>query len=78
MSFNLLCRTLETEELRKDYISPPVAIAGVPLVYPEPDQPWIGRRIDYLLYRESPVSSRCKTVRFLIAMSLLCFPVYLP
>uniref|UniRef100_A0A8C1SD37 sphingomyelin phosphodiesterase n=1 Tax=Cyprinus carpio TaxID=7962 RepID=A0A8C1SD37_CYPCA len=48
-----LQRTLETEELRKDYISPPVALGGVPLVYPESDQPWTGRRIDYLLYRES-------------------------
>uniref|UniRef100_A0A8C1XH18 sphingomyelin phosphodiesterase n=1 Tax=Cyprinus carpio TaxID=7962 RepID=A0A8C1XH18_CYPCA len=56
-----LQRTLETEELRKDYISPPVAVEGVPLVYPEPDEPWTGRRIDYLLYRESAVSSHGKT-----------------
>lgn len=47
-----LQRTLESEDLRKDFISPPVALDGVPLVYPEADQPWIGRRIDYLLYRE--------------------------
>lgn len=56
-----LQRTLESEELRKDYLSPPVPLNGVPLVYPEPDQPWVGRRIDYLLYRESSVSSHCKT-----------------
>ncbi|KAF4102701.1 hypothetical protein G5714_015584 [Onychostoma macrolepis] len=56
-----LQRTLETEELRKDYISPPVPVEGVPLVYPEPDQSWTGRRIDYLLYRESSVSSHGKT-----------------
>ncbi|XP_056115433.1 sphingomyelin phosphodiesterase 5 [Rhinichthys klamathensis goyatoka] len=56
-----LQRTLESEELRKDYLSPPVPADGVPLVYPEPDQPWVGRRIDYLLYRESSVTSHCKT-----------------
>lgn len=50
-----LQRTLESEDLRKDFISPPVALDGVPLVYPEADQPWIGRRIDYLLYREKSV-----------------------
>lgn len=56
-----LQRTLETEELRKKYISPPVPAKDRPLVYPEADQPWIGRRIDYILYRESSVSELCKT-----------------
>ncbi|XP_034554232.1 sphingomyelin phosphodiesterase 5 [Notolabrus celidotus] len=56
-----LQRTLESEELRKQYISPPVPAYGRPLVYPEADQPWIGRRIDYILYRESSISKRCKT-----------------
>ncbi|XP_074539169.1 sphingomyelin phosphodiesterase 5 isoform X2 [Halichoeres trimaculatus] len=56
-----LQRTLETEELRKKYISPPVPAKGRPLVYPEADQPWIGRRIDYILYRESSISKLCKT-----------------
>lgn len=57
-----LCRTLETEELRKQYISPPVAAEGFPLVYPESGEPWIGRRLDYILYRESSVSKLCRTV----------------
>ncbi|CAN9514298.1 unnamed protein product [Ophioblennius macclurei] len=56
-----LQRTLETEDLRKQYISPPVPAAGVPLVYPENGQPWIGRRIDYILYRENSISTRCRT-----------------
>ncbi|XP_052473747.1 sphingomyelin phosphodiesterase 5-like [Carassius gibelio] len=56
-----LQRTLETEDLRKDYICPPRTVEGVPLVCPEPDEPWTGRRIDYLLYRESSVSSHGKT-----------------
>ncbi|MEQ2216112.1 hypothetical protein XENOCAPTIV_010883, partial [Xenoophorus captivus] len=51
--------TLEAEELRKQYISPPVAREGVPLIYPEPGQPWIGRRIDYILYRETSISKLC-------------------
>ncbi|XP_068999050.1 sphingomyelin phosphodiesterase 5 [Embiotoca jacksoni] len=53
--------TLETEELRKQYISPPVPAAGSPLVYPETGQPWIGRRIDYILYRENSISKHCRT-----------------
>ncbi|XP_071388914.1 sphingomyelin phosphodiesterase 5 isoform X1 [Centroberyx affinis] len=56
-----LQRTLETEELRKQYISPPVPAADCPLVYPEADQPWVGRRIDYILYRESSVAKQCRT-----------------
>ncbi|XP_037532925.1 sphingomyelin phosphodiesterase 5 [Nematolebias whitei] len=56
-----LKRTLETEELRKQYISPPVAAEGFPLVYPETGQPWIGRRLDYILYRESSVSKLYRT-----------------
>ncbi|XP_071324595.1 sphingomyelin phosphodiesterase 5 isoform X2 [Trachinotus anak] len=55
-----LQRTLETEELRKKYICPPVAAGDQPLVYPEPGQPWIGRRIDYILYRESSISKHCQ------------------
>lgn len=56
-----LQRTLEMEELRKQYISRPVPAKDLPLVYPESDQPWIGRRIDYILYRESSVSKHCRT-----------------
>lgn len=56
-----LQRTLENEEDRRLYISPPVPLKDVPLVYPESDQPWVGRRIDYLLYREASVSSQCST-----------------
>ncbi|KAM9852723.1 sphingomyelin phosphodiesterase 5 isoform 1-T3 [Aulostomus maculatus] len=56
-----LQRTLEREELRKKYISPPVPAEGSPLVYPEPGQPWIGRRIDYILYRETSISKHCRT-----------------
>lgn len=57
-----LCRTLEREELRKLYISPPVPAENTPLVYPEAGQPWIGRRLDYILYRESSISKHCQTV----------------
>ncbi|XP_035019295.1 sphingomyelin phosphodiesterase 5 [Hippoglossus stenolepis] len=56
-----LQRTLEIEEVRKHYISPPVPAEGCPLVYPEPGQPWIGRRIDYILFRESSISRHCRT-----------------
>lgn len=56
-----LQRALEREELRKQYICPPVPAAGCPLVYPEADQPWIGRRIDYILYRENSISKHCRT-----------------
>ncbi|KAG9330757.1 hypothetical protein JZ751_022168 [Albula glossodonta] len=53
--------TLEREDLRKRYISPPVPLAGCPLVYPEPGHPWVGRRIDYILYRESSLAKQCHT-----------------
>lgn len=56
-----LQRTLESDELRQQYISPPVPAMGTPLVYPEAGQPWIGRRIDYILYRENSISKRCRT-----------------
>ncbi|XP_030605829.1 sphingomyelin phosphodiesterase 5 isoform X2 [Archocentrus centrarchus] len=56
-----LQRTLENEDLRKKYIAPPVPSGGSPLVYPETDQPWIGRRIDYILNRESSISKHCQT-----------------
>ncbi|CAB1333880.1 unnamed protein product [Coregonus sp. 'balchen'] len=45
----------------EDYISSPVALDGCPLVYPELGQPWVGRRIDYILYRESSISKHCQT-----------------
>ncbi|XP_053289037.1 sphingomyelin phosphodiesterase 5 [Pleuronectes platessa] len=53
--------TLESEEARKHYISPPVPAEGLPLVYPEPGEPWIGRRIDYILFREVSISRQCRT-----------------
>uniref|UniRef100_A0A3P9MBC7 sphingomyelin phosphodiesterase n=1 Tax=Oryzias latipes TaxID=8090 RepID=A0A3P9MBC7_ORYLA len=56
-----LQRTLEIDEQRKQYISPPVPAAGSPLVYPETGQPWIGRRLDYILYRERSISKHCRT-----------------
>ncbi|XP_034466091.1 sphingomyelin phosphodiesterase 5 [Hippoglossus hippoglossus] len=56
-----LQRTLEIEEVRKHYISPPVPAEGCPLVYPEPGQPWIGRRLDYILFRESSISRHYRT-----------------
>ncbi|KAG7242102.1 hypothetical protein INR49_024148 [Caranx melampygus] len=56
-----LQRTLETEELRKKYISPPVPELGQPLEYPDPGQPWIGRRLDYILYCKSSISKHCRT-----------------
>lgn len=56
-----LQRTLESDELRQQYISPPVPVMGRPMVYPESGQPWIGRRIDYILYRENSISKHCRT-----------------
>ncbi|XP_044063369.1 sphingomyelin phosphodiesterase 5 [Siniperca chuatsi] len=56
-----LQRTLEREELRKQYISPPVPAGDCPLVYPETGQPWVGRRIDYILYRENSITKHCRT-----------------
>uniref|UniRef100_A0A668AGE7 sphingomyelin phosphodiesterase n=1 Tax=Myripristis murdjan TaxID=586833 RepID=A0A668AGE7_9TELE len=64
-----LQRTLEREVMRKHFISPPVAVPDCPLVYPEPGQPWVGRRIDYVLYRESTIAKHCRTV---------CVPMSLP
>lgn len=56
-----LQRTLETQELRRQYISPPVPADGSPLVYPETGEPWIGRRIDYILFRQTSVSKHFQT-----------------
>lgn len=56
-----LQRTLGDEQLRKHYISPPVPAAGRPLDYPENGQPWIGRRIDYILYNQNSASKHYKT-----------------
>ncbi|KAG7469731.1 hypothetical protein MATL_G00131860 [Megalops atlanticus] len=56
-----LQKTLEREDLRKRYISPPVSLDGTHLVYPESGQPWVGRRIDYILYRETSLAKHCHT-----------------
>ncbi|XP_041963188.1 sphingomyelin phosphodiesterase 5 [Alosa sapidissima] len=48
-----LQRTLEREDLRKQYLSPPVAQGGAAVTCLEDGRPWIGRRLDYVLYRES-------------------------
>ncbi|KAM8825967.1 sphingomyelin phosphodiesterase 5 [Synchiropus picturatus] len=56
-----LQRTLVREELRKRYISPPVPAEGRPLLYPEDGQPWVGRRLDYILFRENSISHHCRT-----------------
>ncbi|XP_007241132.3 sphingomyelin phosphodiesterase 5 [Astyanax mexicanus] len=56
-----LQRTLEDEELRKVYLAPPVSQGSAALVYPEAGEPWVGRRIDYLLYRESTLTDHCRT-----------------
>ncbi|MBN3298936.1 NSMA2 phosphodiesterase, partial [Amia calva] len=64
-----LQKTLETEELRKGFISPPVPLAGCPLVYPDAGAPWVGRRIDYSLYREETISKHCRTVRPVILLN---------
>ncbi|KPP77413.1 sphingomyelin phosphodiesterase 3-like [Scleropages formosus] len=54
-----LQKTLETEELRKQYISPPVPLDESSMVYPDSGSPWVGRRIDYILYRESTLAKHC-------------------
>lgn len=56
-----LQRTLGDEKLRKQYISSPIPAAGCPLDYPENGQPWIGRRIDYILYNQNSTSKHYKT-----------------
>ncbi|XP_062841594.1 sphingomyelin phosphodiesterase 5 [Trichomycterus rosablanca] len=56
-----LQRTLENEELRKMYLAPPIPKGDAPLEYPEPGEPWVGRRIDYLLYRDSTCADCCHT-----------------
>ncbi|KAF7669466.1 hypothetical protein LDENG_00186410 [Lucifuga dentata] len=56
-----LQRTIETEEIRKRYIAHPVPAKGCPLVYPENGEPWIGRRIDYILYRENSIAKNYQT-----------------
>lgn len=60
---------MESEELRKQYISPPVPAEGCPLVYPSVGQPWVGRRIDYILYRENSISKHCQTVCVSLCLS---------
>ncbi|KAJ3598074.1 hypothetical protein NHX12_001588 [Muraenolepis orangiensis] len=64
--------TLETEELRKQYISPPVPAAGIPLVYPLPDEPWVGRRIDYILYRQNSIAKHCTTSAYWVVPQRQC------
>lgn len=56
-----LQRTLGDEQLRKQYICSPIPAAGIPLEYPENGQPWIGRRIDYILYNQNSTSKHYKT-----------------
>nr|XP_015213133.1 PREDICTED: sphingomyelin phosphodiesterase 3 isoform X1 [Lepisosteus oculatus]XP_015213134.1 PREDICTED: sphingomyelin phosphodiesterase 3 isoform X1 [Lepisosteus oculatus]XP_015213135.1 PREDICTED: sphingomyelin phosphodiesterase 3 isoform X1 [Lepisosteus oculatus]XP_015213136.1 PREDICTED: sphingomyelin phosphodiesterase 3 isoform X1 [Lepisosteus oculatus] len=53
--------SVESEEVRKRFIAPPVAPKGCVLEYPEPGAPWVGRRIDYVLYREATVSRHLRT-----------------
>ncbi|XP_031432337.1 sphingomyelin phosphodiesterase 5 [Clupea harengus] len=56
-----LQRTLEQEALRKQYLSPPVARGGAPVSCPEGGGPWTGRRLDYVLYRESTTAKNTRT-----------------
>ncbi|XP_023680120.1 sphingomyelin phosphodiesterase 5 [Paramormyrops kingsleyae] len=56
-----LQKTLEWEELRRQYVAAPVPLDGCTLVYPDSGNPWVGRRIDYILYRESTLSRHCHT-----------------
>ncbi|KAI5611875.1 sphingomyelin phosphodiesterase 5 isoform X1 [Silurus asotus] len=56
-----LQRTLENEDLRKLFLAPPVPRGDTPLVYPEPGEVWVGRRIDYLLYRENSLTDHWHT-----------------
>lgn len=61
MSPESLQRTLGDMQLRKHYIARPIPAAGQPLEYPEDGQPWIGRRIDYILYNQNSTSKHYKT-----------------
>ncbi|KAK6491278.1 sphingomyelin phosphodiesterase 5-like [Huso huso] len=56
-----LQRSLQNEDVRRSYIAPPFDSGGSPYDYPEPGAPWVGRRIDYMLYREASLSQNCKT-----------------
>ncbi|KAK6491246.1 sphingomyelin phosphodiesterase 5-like [Huso huso] len=56
-----LQRSLENEAVRRRFIAPPVGLDGGSCDYPEPGAPWVGRRIDYMLYREATLSQLCKT-----------------
>ncbi|RXM27905.1 Sphingomyelin phosphodiesterase 3 [Acipenser ruthenus] len=56
-----LQRSLQNEDVRRNYIAPPFGSGGSPCDYPEPGAPWVGRRIDYMLYREASLSQNCKT-----------------
>lgn len=56
-----LQRTLEQEDLRKQYLCPPVPHKGTPEPHPEPGKPWSGRRIDYVLYRETTTTKNTHT-----------------
>ncbi|XP_041102391.1 sphingomyelin phosphodiesterase 5 isoform X2 [Polyodon spathula] len=60
-----LQRSLSNEAVRRRFIAPPVGLDNCSCDYQEPGAPWAGRRIDYMLYRESTLSQNCKTVSHL-------------
>ncbi|MBN3291660.1 NSMA2 phosphodiesterase, partial [Polypterus senegalus] len=47
-----LQRVLEDENDRKIFLSPPVGLDGSPCHDMNPEAQWVGRRLDYILYRE--------------------------
>ncbi|MGH0176998.1 UNVERIFIED_CONTAM: hypothetical protein FKN15_074442 [Acipenser sinensis] len=56
-----LQRSLANEAVRRRFIAPPVGLDGGSCDSPDPGAPWVGRRIDYMLYREATLSQLCKT-----------------
>lgn len=56
-----LQRILNNEERRKLYIAPPINPDGSKYDCEQPEAPWAGRRIDYILYCENTVSKHYKT-----------------
>ncbi|KAL2083835.1 hypothetical protein ACEWY4_019353 [Coilia grayii] len=64
-----LQRTLQDEALRRQFLSPPLAKGGVPISEAEGGGPWVGRRIDYLLYRDTTTHTEVEELTYITQLA---------
>ncbi|XP_039592623.1 sphingomyelin phosphodiesterase 5 [Polypterus senegalus] len=60
-----LQRVLEDENDRKIFLSPPVGLDGSPCHDMNPEAQWVGRRLDYILYREKQFTTEVEEFTFI-------------